>query len=156
MNNTLPAPRTRGLPIGWLIGLMAVNLLAVGLARWQGWHVQVQDAPTVWEMSLKFEDMPDGSVRVSDATDGRPLAVFAGEQGFLRGSLRAMARQRRVAQAERGAPLLLRALADGRLVLIDPTQGERIDLDSFGPSNKAVFAGLRGAATKSLESGEKR
>lgn len=151
--NTLPAARTRALPIGWLLGLMALTLLAVGLARWQGWRDRVSDAPTVWEMRLKFEDMPDGSVRVSDATDDRTLATFAGEQGFLRGSLRAMARQRRVAQAERDAPLLLRELADGRLVLIDPNQGVRIDLDSFGPSNKAVFAGLRRAA--GIETGER-
>ncbi len=153
--NALHTAGKRNLPIGWLIGLMAVTLAAVGMARWQGWQVRVQDAPTVWEMSLKFEDMPDGSVRVSDATDGRPLAVFAGEQGFLRGSLRAMARQRRVAQTERGAPLLLLAMADSRLALIDPTQGERIDLDSFGPSNKAVFAGLRRAAHEGIVTGEK-
>lgn len=153
--NTLPASPVRALSISWLLGLMGLTLLAVGMARWQGWHDRVPDAPTVWEMSLKFEDMPDGSVRVSDAADGRPLAVFAGEQGFLRGSLRAMARQRRVAQAERDAPLLLRALADGRLLLIDPTQGERIDLDSFGPSNKAVFAGLRRPPTHGTDTGEK-
>ena len=153
--NTLPTTRSRSLPIGWLVGLMALTLVTVGTARWQGWHDQVQDAPTVWEMRLKFEDMPDGSVRVSDATDGHPLADFVGEQGFLRGSLRAMARLRRVAQAEREAPLLLRALADGRLMLIDPTLGERIDLDSFGPSNKAVFAGLRRAATEGIDTGGK-
>ena len=151
--NTLPASPVRALSIAWLLGLMGLTLFAVGMARWQGWQDRVPDPPTAWEMSLRFEDMPDGSVRVSDATDGRPLAVFAGEQGFLRGSLRAMARQRRVAQAERDAPLLLRELADGRLVLIDPTQGVRIDLDSFGPSNKAVFAGLRRAS--GTETGER-
>ncbi len=153
--NTLPAVRARHLPIAWLLGLMGLTLVAVGMARWQGWQDRVPDAPTAWEMSLRFEDMPDGSVRVSDAADGRPLAVFAGEQGFLRGSLRAMARQRRVAQSERDAPLLLRALADGRLLLIDPTQGERIDLDSFGPSNKAVFAGLRRVTPADTETGGK-
>ncbi len=151
---TLSRP-ARHLPIGWLLGLMGLTLLAVAMARWQGWHDRVQDAPTVWEMTLKFEDMPDGSVRVSDATDGRTLASFVGEQGFLRGSLRAMARQRRVTQAERDAPLILRALSDGRFVLLDPTQGERIDLDSFGPSNKAVFASLRQVAATGIETGGK-
>ena len=143
--NTLPAVRARHLPIAWLLGLMGLTLVAVGMARWQGWRDRVPDAPTAWEMSLRFEDMPDGSVRVSDATDDRTLATFAGEQGFLRGSLRAMARQRRLAQADMTAPLVLRALADGRLLLLDPNLGERIDLDSFGPTNKAVFAGLRPA-----------
>jgi hypothetical protein len=41
------------------------------------------------------------------------------------------------------------------LLLIDPTQGERIDLDSFGPSNKAVFAGLRRATPTGTDTGAK-
>ena len=132
-----------GVPISWLVGLMTIVLLLVGLARMQGWRDRVDDAATVWEMSLNFKDMPNGDVWVTDADSGKNLAVFSGEQGFLRGSLRAMARQRRLAQTELNAPLVLRALADGRLLLIDPLQDERIDLDSFGPSNKAVFASLR-------------
>jgi hypothetical protein len=57
-----------------------------------------------------------------------------------------MARQRRIAQTDLQAPLTLRALDDGRLMLLDPTQEARIDLDSFGPSNKAVFMGLRSSS----------
>jgi hypothetical protein len=29
--------------------------------------------------------------------------------------------------------------ADGRLTLLDPTTGTRVDLGSFGPTNAAVF-----------------
>ncbi|MEY2622466.1 MAG: hypothetical protein RIT26_2286 [Pseudomonadota bacterium] len=148
--NTLRQPNRAAIPIGWLIGLMAVMVLSVALARWQGWREPVVDAATVWEASLLFEDLPNGDVQVRNARDGQTVAVFAGEQGFLRGSLRAMARQRRLAQADMTAPLVLRALADGRLVLLDPKSGERIDLDSFGPSNKAVFAGLRPATPPAL------
>ncbi|MBC7781542.1 MAG: photosynthetic complex assembly protein PuhC, partial [Proteobacteria bacterium] len=32
--------------------------------------------------------------------------------------------------------------ADGRLTLADPATGQRIDLESFGPTNAAVFARL--------------
>jgi hypothetical protein len=40
--------------------------------------------------------------------------------------------------------------ADGRLTLIDPSTQQRIDLEAFGPSNAAVFAGLQtaGLATR--------
>ena len=34
------------------------------------------------------------------------------------------------------------ARADGRLTLIDPATGDRVDLESFGPTNAAVFARL--------------
>jgi hypothetical protein len=33
--------------------------------------------------------------------------------------------------------------ADGRLTLLDPSTQQRIDLEAFGPSNVAVFAGLQ-------------
>jgi len=153
--SALRQPHRVAIPIGWLIGLMTVMVLSVALARWQGWRVPVVDAATVWEASLLFEDLPNGDVQVRDARNGLTVAVFSGEQGFLRGSLRAMARQRRLAQADMTAPLVLRALADGRLLLLDPNLGERIDLDSFGPTNKAVFAGLR-PATPSIDTGVRR
>ncbi len=129
-------------PMAWLLGLMAATLLVVGLARTQGWHEALPTDGVAWEMNLKFEDMPNGDVRVSDAQSGQSIALFSGEQGFLRGTLRAMARQRRVTQNEASAPLILRGLQDGRLQLVDPLQNLHIDLDSFGPTNKAVFATL--------------
>lgn len=144
MNSARPAP-SRMPPIGWLGALLVAALVSVALARWQGWHERSPASEVIWDMSLYFEDMPNGDVRVTDARDGKEVAQFSGEQGFLRGTLRAMARQRRVTQTERDAPLVLRGLSDGRLQLMDPKQGLTIDLDSFGPSNKAVFAGLHRA-----------
>jgi hypothetical protein len=43
---------------------------------------------------------------------------------------------------------LLIGRTDGRLTLQDPSTGQRIDLESFGPTNAAVFASLRLAGTK--------
>ena len=37
---------------------------------------------------------------------------------------------------------VVRAVADGRLTLVDPGTGRRVDLESFGPTNSAVFAQL--------------
>ena len=40
----------------------------------------------------------------------------------------------------RSQPFKLIARTDGRLTLFDPVTGQRIDLESFGPTNAAVFA----------------
>jgi hypothetical protein len=44
---------------------------------------------------LRFEDRPDGSVAVIDAAQRPQIERVQGEQGFLRGALRALARERR-------------------------------------------------------------
>jgi putative photosynthetic complex assembly protein len=145
--NTHPTAAPRMQPMGWLLSLMAAILLVVGLARWQGWHEALPTDGVAWEMSLQFEDMPNGDVRVTRSLGHEQIALFSGEQGFLRGTLRAIARQRRVTQNDPTAPLILRGLQDGRLQLVDPLQNLHIDLDSFGSTNKAVFADLHRNST---------
>ena len=83
MNTSSPLS-TRMVPIGWMGLFMLLTLLAVGLARWQGWHDTAPAAQTAWEVSLRFEDTSNGDVRVIDATSGQEVALFSGEQGFLR------------------------------------------------------------------------
>ena len=90
----------------------------------------------------RFIDAPNGDVQVIEVDPERLLATFSGEQGFLRGTLRALMRERRRQGLDALAPFTLRRHTDARLVLLDPLTTQRIDLDSFGPSNKAVFAGL--------------
>jgi putative photosynthetic complex assembly protein len=63
-----------------------------------------------------------------------------GEQGFLRGALRGLTRERRLRGVPAGEPMVLSGSADGRLSLADPATGQRLALESFGPSNAAVFA----------------
>jgi hypothetical protein len=53
-----------------------------------------------------------------------------------------MARERRMAGIGSQPAFELVARADGRLTLVDPTNAQRIDLESFGPTNAAVFAAL--------------
>ena len=65
-----------------------------------------------------------------------------GEQGFLRGALRALARERRMREVGALPPFELAARADGRLTLADTATGARIDLESFGPDQCRVFARL--------------
>jgi putative photosynthetic complex assembly protein len=130
-------------PIRFLIVFLGATLLMVGLARLAGvsWHAS--DAETLWQMQLVFVDTAGGSVLVKDSASGRTLAQFDGEQGFLRGTLRALARERKRRGIGPEAPFSLLGRADGRLTLLDPSTAQRIDLESFGPTNSAIFRNFR-------------
>lgn len=149
----LPLSKTLPLPVVWLGGLLALVLLGTALARWQGWQARAADAAVQQELRLRFDDTAQGDVAVVDTATQRTLAVFSGEQGFLRGTLRALTRERRRQGGDAQTPFVLRSHTDARLVLLDPQTGQRIDLDSFGPSNKGVFASLLQAAATPAERG---
>jgi len=68
--------------------------------------------------------------------------VAPGTNGFLRGTLRGLARERKRQGIGPEAPFRLTAHDDGRLTLADPATGRRVDLESFGPTNAAVFSQL--------------
>jgi len=123
-----------------LAALVLISLISVAVVRWSGMSVHTPDAPPVATRLLRFEDRPDGSIAVIDAASGRLLERVQGEQGFLRGSLRALARERRMRDVGAQPPFELAARADGRLTLMDTATGARLDLESFGPTNAAVFA----------------
>lgn len=128
--------------LGAIGALLLVTLVAAAAVRLSGVDIREPDAQTVATRLLRFDDSADGSVVVVDATSGRTAARISGEQGFLRGTMRAMARERRRAGGTPDQPFELMARADGRLTLLDPVTHQRIDLESFGPSNSAVFARL--------------
>lgn len=149
MNTHHPSPLGAGAtpwPI-WLIGaLLLLTLLVVGWQRYETGGVLAQDAPAVqWERTLRFEDRPNGDIAVLDATDGREVAHFQGEQGFLRGTLRALARERQRRGMGPAAPFQLIGHVDGRVTLRDTVTGQHINLESFGPTNSAVFSQLQWA-----------
>lgn len=93
---------------------------------------------------LRFVDQPDGSINVIDQSTEQLVQNFQGEQGFLRGTLRALVRERKLrgvdTATERAFELI--AHSGGRLTLRDPATSASIALESFGPSNTAVFARL--------------
>jgi putative photosynthetic complex assembly protein len=133
------------IPRGLLLAaaaLVLISLLAVTAVRLSGVSIHTPDATAVATRSLRFEDRADGSVAVIDARSGREVERVQGEAGFIRGALRALARERRKRDLGAEAPFDLIGRADGRLTLTDPATGERIDLESFGPTNAAAFARL--------------
>ncbi len=131
-------------PVLAMLAVAVLSLVAVSLQRLAGGPV-AEAATVSWERRLHFEDRPNGDVAVLDAQDRREVARFQGEQGFLRGALRTLARERLRRGMGPSEPFVLSGHSNGRLTLSDPATGTRIALESFGPSNVAVFAPLRDA-----------
>ena len=121
-------------------GLLAFTLGAVALVRITGNGPDQLAAATLSERLLRFEDRPGGGVAVIDGVTGQLLTTVTGEQGFLRGAIRALARDRIARKIGPEQPFKLISREGGRLTLFDPVSGQRVDLESFGPSNAGVFA----------------
>ncbi|MTI44857.1 putative photosynthetic complex assembly protein [Roseibium hamelinense] len=82
-------------------------------------------------------------VYVYDARTGDLIQSFEVQDGgFVRGSLRALARLRLVKDADQEAPYRLIRWENGVVSLSDTVSGERIYLNAFGPDNAAAFAAL--------------
>jgi putative photosynthetic complex assembly protein len=134
-------------PRGALIGaalLVAFTVTSAAVARISGLGtVQMPESALVESRPLRFEDMRDGSIRVTDARTGQIAAsVEPGTNGFIRGTLRGLARERKRQGIGIEPPFMLTRWADGRLSLEDPATGRVIALDAFGPTNGEAFAQL--------------
>ena len=95
----------------------------------------------VMSVDLLFVDQEDGSLQVLDASSGSTLGTLAPDaDGFLRSTLRAMARARRAAGEDVDAAYSIKQTSDKRLLLVDTVTDQRVDLWAFGPTNAAAFA----------------
>jgi len=121
-------------------GIIAFTLVSVGLIRLTGNGPDQRAAAVTVQRSLSFQDQRDGSVLVTDGKTGEKLTALYGEQGFVRGALRALSRERHARGIGSVPPFELVAHVDGRITLVDPSTGQRVDLESFGPTNTAEFA----------------
>lgn len=136
-----PVPDTFPRWVLWTVGcLLVFTIGSIALVRLTGNGPDQLAAATVSERLLRFEDRPDGSVAVIDGTTNQLLTTVQGEQGFFRGAIRALARDRISRKIGAEQPFKLISRTDGRLTLFDPVSGQRVDLDSFGPTNAGVFA----------------
>jgi putative photosynthetic complex assembly protein len=156
MHNAAHATQTRlsstGQPLApdsfprWVLlcagGVIAFSLISVGLVRITGNGPDQKPQPGTMERALRFVDQPDGGIAVIDGRTGELVRSFQGEQGFLRGTLRALARERKSRGLGSEEPFQLIARTDGGLTLFDPVTQQRVDLESFGPTNAGAFAPL--------------
>ncbi|MGJ3649117.1 photosynthetic complex assembly protein PuhC [Sphingomonas sp. GlSt437] len=93
---------------------------------------------------LSFADRADGGVAITDVTSGRLVrAIEPGEQqGFIRGVMRGMARDRKLRGIGAAQPFTLTLWQDGQLSLIDRTTGRALELGGFGETNRQAFLAL--------------
>ena len=95
------------------------------------------------ERTLKFFDEPDGTVRVEDGATGEVLSRFAqGEGGFIRATVRSLVHQRRIRKLGPEVPFTLTRWTNDTLTLADPVTGRSVEVSSFGPDNRAVYANM--------------
>ena len=95
------------------------------------------------ERTLRFFDEPDGTVRVEDGASAEVLARFGvGEGGFIRATVRSLVHQRRIRGQGAEVPFTLTRWDNGGLTLYDPVTGRGVEVSSFGPDNRAVYANL--------------
>jgi putative photosynthetic complex assembly protein len=141
----------RPFPRGALLGaaaLVSLALISATAARVTGiGTTAMPPAAPVESRDLRFEDRADGAVAVYEVPGDRLVEVVPpGTNGFLRGALRGLARERKRQEIGVQPPFRLTRWADGRLSLEDPTTGRQIDLGAFGPTNAGAFARLMSAA----------
>jgi putative photosynthetic complex assembly protein len=131
--------------------VLLLSIMAAAAGRITGAADSSPTAAVVASRDLLFRDMPNGGVAVFDATDtSSPIDIFApATNGFLRATMRGLARQRIRQDADREVPFRLTEYADGRLTLEDPTTGRRVEMEAFGITNEQVFANLLNAKASS-------
>jgi putative photosynthetic complex assembly protein len=141
--DTEPFPRFALLAAGALVAASLIGTTAVRLSR-----LSAPEAPAatsaatvgVASVDLRFNDEPDGSVRITRAADnGLAGTVQPGDGGFIRGVMRGLARDRISHKIGEAPPFRLSLSGDGQLTLFDTATGRLIDLESFGQGNRDSF-----------------
>ncbi len=143
-----------------MLGVMLATLLYVSLTPPMDSMSEAAAATPIQKTNLVFRDEANGgiaiwvdSVGVSGSANPthlpqhRTKLLFEGEQGFLRGTLRALARDRMARNLSPDVPFELALLQDGRLCITDPLTHKSIDLQAFGPDNLAVFVQILNAVS---------
>jgi len=137
------APALPRLPLIGAAALIAFSITAVAAARLTGLGSGGEAGAALVARDLHFLDRQDGGVAVVDARSARPIEVIEpGTNGFMRSTLRGLARERKRQEVGPEAPFRLTAWADGRLTLEDPATGRRIGLEAFGATNAQAVARL--------------
>ena len=143
-------PQTsRNMPLALPLFAIAVTLVAtIALVFWTGTPelsptAETERLPVLAVRDVFFEDQADGSVRVIDAKLRQQVEVIApASNGFLRGAVRGLVRERKRQSIGSEVPFTIAALASGRVVLRDAATAREIDLATFGSTNVEVFARL--------------
>ncbi len=134
-----------GFPRSVLIGFAVVvvgSITIAGIGRHTGIYDDTPKSTPVVVRDLLFHDEPDGSVQVFDVLYPQaPIEVVApATNGFLRATVRGLARQRLRQDEGPEQPFRLTEWADGRLTLEDPVTHRKVEMEAFGITNEEAFA----------------
>ncbi len=141
-------------PRGALIGAAAVLLFSMAMAGATrvGWipHSADPDASRAAQKvqpaksrELLFADRADGAVVVTDASTGENVKVVEfGQGGFLRATMRLMAKTRIAAGQGAELPFKLTLWENGALSLSDPQTGREAEIHGFGADHSKIFADM--------------
>lgn len=144
-----PIPRRALLGAASLVGitLLLTGAVSLGLIAKpkNAEQVRVENGlrPAV-ARTLTFADVAGGGLEIRDVATGQlATSIQPGEQsGFIRGVLRGLMRERRMAGLDHTAPFELTLWENGRLSLRDTLTGRTIELGSFGADNRNAFLRL--------------
>ncbi len=129
-----------------LAAALATTIIVGGVAWLQRSGIEPSRPAGTPQISreLRFEDTPHGAIRITDAaTDQLVTELAPGTGGFVRATLRGLARERRLLDAPGPAtPFRLTAWSNGNLTLEDPATGRFVDLGAFGPSQVESFTNI--------------
>lgn len=136
-----PFPKGALIAVG---AMLCFSVAATAFARYErlyGPQPPVTNARPWTFVDLNFVDGTDGSVLVRESGTGKlVMALPPGGDGFVRGVMRGLARDRLSRGVGPTPPFRLAEWEKGHLTLQDSATGRVIDLDAFGPSNRESFA----------------
>ncbi len=140
-------PQNETFPRGALLATGAMLLVVVGgtaavrLSRLYSPSAPIIAPAAAASVDLRFADQKDGSILVTEAGRGTTVAVLAPDtNGFVRGVMRGMARDRLSRRLGPAMPFRLSRDAAGRLWMQDLATRRLVDLEAFGGDNRAAFA----------------
>ncbi|CAN5216449.1 hypothetical protein BH09PSE2_BH09PSE2_16830 [soil metagenome] len=138
-----PFPKPALIAVMALLGVSLAGTAAVRLARVSGPVVTPIAPASAVSVDLRFSDQPDGSIRIDDDRSGALVATLAPDtNGFIRGVMRGLARDRISRHIGEAPPFRLSQDHAGKLWLQDTATHRLIDLEAFGTGNRAAFAEL--------------
>lgn len=138
-------------PLRAAAALAVFAVVVTAGARFFGLGTVMQpESPVRVERQLRFVEhvaggngIGAGGIDVIDARSGLKIdELRPGTDGFMRATLRGLARERRRNGLGQEVPFKLALHVDGSLTLVDPATSRRIELQAFGPSNSGAFARL--------------
>lgn len=139
-------------PALYMAGALIVTVFALAVSARVFGVGAAREVPTtvLVERALRFQDAANHGITVIDAGSGKVAAELPpGSNGFLRGALRALTRERRKAGIGEEVAFRLVRYTDGRLVLHDPATSQHITITSFGPTQVESFDNLLYTGTNS-------